>query len=215
MKEIAKRVLVGVGCMYATQVIFILLIVRYLMPTSGPIEFHNVIAYLGYTLAAFVVGGLVMGLMAERVLIFEPLLAAIGALLLDFLFTQAGLLKGVGVFLFSLESQSGNYRDALTIAAIGIVAAIAGAFVGERWAIPQEDWVSQALLTIGLLGLLLGPFFVLGIYLPIGYLSIVGAALLAGICIAAYRFRKSDDERDDVSISPTSRTPGKGKSASG
>ena len=213
MKEIVKRVLVGVGFMYATQVIFLLL-VRYFMPISGPVGFHNVIAYLGYTLAAFVVGGYVMGLMAERVLIFEPLLAAIGALLLDLLFTQAGLLKGAGVFLFSLVLQAGNYKDALIVAAIGIVAAIAGAFVGERWAIPQEDWVSQSLLGIGLLGLLLGPFFLLGIYLPTGYLLIAGAALLAGILIAAYRFGKSDDETRGISISPTSRTSGKGKSAS-
>jgi hypothetical protein len=94
------------------------------------------------------------------------------------------------------------------------VAAIAGAFVGERRAIPHEDWVTQSLLTIGLLGLLLGPFFLLGTYLPTGYLLIVGAALLVGVCIAVYRFEKSDDEREDISISPTSRTPRKGKSAS-
>src|SRR5262249_51205095 len=99
MKAIVKRVLVGVGFMYAAQV-FLLLVVRYLMPSSSPFEFQNVIAYLGYIVAAFVVGGLVMGLMAERVLIFEPFLAAIGTLLVDFLFTQAGLLKGSGVFLF-------------------------------------------------------------------------------------------------------------------
>jgi hypothetical protein len=213
MKAIVKRVLVGVGFMYAAQVIFLLL-VRYLMPTSSPFEFHNVIAYLGYMLAAFVVGGFVMGLMAERVLIFEPFLAAIGTLLLDFLFTQAGLLKGSGVFLFSLALQARNYRDALIVAVVGIVAAIAGAFVGERRAIPHEDWVTQSLLTIGLLGLLLGPFFLLGTYLPTGYLLIVGAALLVGVCIAVYRFEKSDDEREDISISPTSRTPRKGKSAS-
>jgi hypothetical protein len=210
MKTIAKRLLMGIGFMYATQVVFLLLIVRYLMPTSGPFEFHNFMAYLGYMLAAFVVGGLVMGLMAERVLIFEPLLAAIGALFLDFLFTQAGLLKGAGVFLFSLAFQAGNYSEALIVAAIGIVAAIAGAFVGERWAIPQDDWVSQSLLTIGLLGLLLGPLFLLGIYLPISYLLIVGAALLVGICIAVYRFEKSDDEREEISISPTNPHPRKG-----
>src|SRR5262245_39554258 len=167
------------------------------MPTSGPFEFQNVIAYLGYLVAAFVVGGFVMGLMAERVLIVEPFLAAIGTLLLDFLFTQAGLLKGSGVFLFSLELQAGNYGNALIVAAIGIVAAIAGAFVGEQRAIPQEDWVSRSLLTIGLMGLLLGPFFLLGTYLPTGYLLIVGAALLVGVCIAAYRFGKSDDEKED------------------
>ncbi|PYV40536.1 MAG: hypothetical protein DMG06_20040 [Acidobacteria bacterium] len=178
---------------------------------SVPIGFHNVIAYLGYTLAAFVVGGYVMGLMAERVLIFEPLLAALGSLLLDLLFTQAGLLKGAGVFLFSLLLQAGNYKDAWIIAAIGIVAAIAGAFVGERWAIPQEDWVSQSLLAIGLLGLLLGPFFLLGTYLPTGYLLIVGAALLAGILIAAYRFGKSDDETKDISIKPNEPCCGKGQ----
>jgi hypothetical protein len=62
MRAIVKRVLVGIGLMYAIQVVFLLLIIRYLMPVSGPIEFHNLIAHLGYTLAAFVAGGYVIGL---------------------------------------------------------------------------------------------------------------------------------------------------------
>jgi hypothetical protein len=213
MRAIVKRVLVGIGLMYAIQVVFLLLIIRYLMPVSGPIEFHNLIAHLGYTLAAFVAGGYVMGWMAERILIVEPLVASIGALLIDFVFTQAGLLKGTGVFLFSLALQEKDYRNALVIAAVAVVAAIAGALAGERRTVPEEDWMSQTFLVLGLSGLLLGPFFLLGTYLPIGYLLIIGAALFAGILIAGYRWVRVSSRVEEISISPTERAVRKGKSA--
>jgi hypothetical protein len=199
--------LIGIGLMYATQVVFVLLVVPYLMPASRPIEFHNLIAYLGYTLAAFFIGGCVIGLMAEKVLIVEPTMAAISALVLDLIFTQAGLLKATGVFLFSLAVQAGEYRVALVTVAIAIVAAVGGALMGERRNVPQEDWVSQGLLAIGLAGLLLGPFFLLGIYLPAAYLFIVGTALLAGILMAAYRFGKVSHEIEEISIRPTIPVP--------
>lgn len=214
MKHVLKRMLIGVGLMYATQVVFVWIVVRYLMPASGPIEFHNLIAYLGYTLAAFFIGGCVMGLMTERVLIIEPTMAAISALALDLIFTQAGLLKGAGVFLFSLAVQAGEYRVALVTVAVAIVAAVAGALMGERRNVPQEDWVSQALLAIGLAGLLWGPFFLLGIYLPKAYLFIVGAALLAGICMAAYRFGKTSDAIEAISIRPVGQAIAATKPAS-
>jgi len=213
MRAIAKRVLVGVGLMYAIQAVFLLLIIRYLMPVSGPIEFHNLIAHLGYTLAAFIAGGYVMGWMAERILILEPLIAALAALLIDFVFTQAGLLKGTGVFLFSLALQERDYKNALIIAAVAVVAAIAGALAGERRTVPEEDWVSQTFLVLGLSGLLLGPFFLLGIYLPAGYLVIVGAALFAGIVVAGYRFGKAGSGAEEISISSTERDLRKSKSA--
>jgi hypothetical protein len=214
MRERARRMLVGIGIMYITQVVFLLLIVRYLMPISGPVVFHNLVAHLGYTVAAFLVGGYIIGWMAERILIVEPLVAAIGALLIDFVFTQAGLLKGTGVFLFSLVWQKGDFKDAAIVAAVAIVAAIAGALAGERRSAPQEDWVSQSFLVLGLSGLLLGPFFLLGIYLPTGYMLIVGAALLLGILIAVYRLGKSDGEISKISISPAEHTTQKAKSTS-
>ena len=213
MRAIAKRLLVGVGLMYAIQAVFLLLIIRYLMPVSGHIEFHNLIAHLGYTLAAFIAGGYVMGWMAERILILEPLIAAIAALLIDFVFTQAGLLKGTGVFLFSLALQERDYKNALIIAAVAVVAAIAGALAGERRTVPEEDWVSQTFLVLGLSGLLLGPFFLLGIYLPAAYLVIIGAALFAGIVVAGYRFGKAGSGAEDISISSTERDLRKSKSA--
>jgi hypothetical protein len=151
--------------------------------------------------------------MAERILIVEPLVASIGALLIDFVFTQAGLLKGTGVFLFSLALQEKDYRNALVIAAVAVVAAIAGALAGERRTVPEEDWMSQTFLVLGLSGLLLGPFFLLGTYLPIGYLLIIGAALFAGILIAGYRWVRVSSRVEEISISPTERAVRKGKSA--
>lgn len=204
MQERIKWLLVGVGVMYATQWV-ILLAIRYLMPHSGPEVFHNIIATIGYTLVAFLVGGFVIGLMAERILIIEPILAASATLLLDVLFTEVGWLKET--FLFSVDLLKGDYFTSLAIGAVATAAAIAGALAGERITVPQEDWLSQTFVAVGLAGLLLGPFLVLGPYLPLAFAIIIGLALFGGILMAAYRFGRAHRRLDEISIRPESHLP--------
>lgn len=204
MKERVKWLLAGVGIMYVTQLI-VLLAIRYLMPHSGPEEFHNLMAAIGYTLVAFLVGGFVMGLMAERILIWEPALAAAVALLSDVISNQAGFLKDI--FLFGLALEEGAYGTSLMILAVAVVAAIAGSLAGERITTPREDWISQVLLLVGLAGLFLGPFLVLGSYLPMVFQVIIGLALLGGILIAAYRFGRTERPMAEISIHPESHPP--------
>ncbi|MEW5976169.1 MAG: hypothetical protein AB1898_10240 [Acidobacteriota bacterium] len=200
MNDRAKRIVIGVGVMYAAQAA-ILLAAHYLTPHTGPHEIHHLLASLGYTLAAFVIGGYVMGWLAEEILIVEPTLAACGALLIDLLFTRAGLLNGLGVFPFSLTVQDQDFTGALTIAAIAIVSAVAGALAGERRTVPEDDWADQVFTAVGMAGLVLGPFFLLGVHLPLGYLLLVGLAVAAGIGFATYRYERDLGETDEVSIS--------------
>jgi hypothetical protein len=199
LKERMRWLLLGIGVMYATQSA-ILLIIHYAAPNWGPEGFHNILATIGTMLAAFLIGGFVIGLMAERILLIEPTLAAVGALLIDMLLTKTGVLKEM--FLSSIALEAREYGTVFTIAAIAVVATIAGSLVGERMVTPQEQRIGPVVLVIGLVGLLLGPFLVLSKYVPMAFSLIVGLALLGGIGLAAYRFTHPRHDMDEMSINP-------------
>lgn len=201
MKERIQWLLVGIGVMYAMQ-LGVLLTIRLLLTPSGPPEIHNLLSAILGMLVAFFVGGFVIGLMAERVLIMEPILAAVAVLLIDVLSAQAGWLKGI--FLFSVALQQHSYGTASIIGTVAVVSAVAGALIGERRTVPGETWIGQTLLVLGLGGLLLGPFLLVGALLPLAYLAPIGLALLAGILIAVYRYGKTPRRADAISIRPES-----------
>lgn len=197
MKERIKWLLVGVGVMYAMQFMFLELI-GFFIPPSGSAEVYNLMATIVYTSGAFLVGGFVIGLMAERILIVEPALAAVAALLLDVLTTQAGWLRGI--FLISIVVEEAEYGAVLAIGMVAVVAAVAGGLAGERWAMPGENWVGRALLAFGLTGLFLGPSLMVGSYLPLAYSIPMWLALLGGILIAAYKYWRRPHYLGGISI---------------
>ncbi len=206
MKERSKWLLVGVGVMYVTQLIFLELVGLFI-PPSDLVEFHNFMATIVYTVGAFLVGGFVIGLMAERIRIVEPALAAGAVLLLDVLTSQVGWLRGV--FQISIAVEEAEYGTAFAIGAVAIVAAIAGGLAGERWAIPGDEWVGRLLLAFGLTGLLLGPSLLVGYFLPLAYSILIWLALLGGILIAAYKYGRRPHYLEEISIHPESRKSSK------
>ena len=199
MKEKFKWLLVGVGVMYFTQLI-ILLIVRYLIPLSAPPGFSNLLATIASTLIAFLAGGFVIGLMAERIRIIEPALATVVTLLIDLLAARTGWLQGM--FLFSLAVTEASYGTALTIGSVAIVASIAGALAGERLTVPWENWFSQSLLIVGLAGILLGPFLLVSSFMPVAYTIILGLVVLAGIVVVSRWYGQKEREEQEISIRP-------------
>jgi protein-S-isoprenylcysteine O-methyltransferase Ste14 len=106
-----------------------------------------------------------------------------------------------------------SYAIALTLGAVAIVASVAGAFAGERLKIPEEDWISHSLVVLGLVGLLLGPFLVIGSFLTRGIAIIFGAILLAGIIFVSRWFKREDIiEEEEMSIRPEAARKAKGQS---
>ena len=86
---------------------------------------------------------------------------------------------------------------------MAIVASIAGAFAGERLKIPEEDWISHTLVISGLAGLALGPFLLIGAFLPRGIAIVIGAILLSGILFVSRWFKRQDMiEKEEMSIRP-------------
>lgn len=201
MKDRIKWLCVGVGVMYGTQLI-ILLIIHNLIPASAPPEFSNLLATVVYTLIAFMAGGFVIGLMAERVDITESAIATVLTLGIDTVTSLTGGLSGM--FLFSFAVGQGSYGTALTIAAVAVVAAVAGSLAGERLAVPSESWVSQGLMIVGLAGLTLGPFLLLASFVS-RTVSVVTAVLLLGsVWAISHHFHQQDREEEEMSIRPES-----------
>ena len=201
MKERLKWLCVGVGVMYGMQLL-ILLIVHNLIPASAPPGFSNLLATVVYTLVAFMAGGFVIGLMAERIEIIEPVIATVVTLAIDVVTTLAGGLSGM--FLFSFAVGQGDYGIALTIGGVAVVAALAGALAGERLAVPMESWIDQALIILGLVGLVMGPYFVISSAMSIPRSVTVGFGilLLGGIWWVSHHFHKQDEEEEAMSIRP-------------
>jgi len=201
MKERLKWLCVGVGVMFGMQLL-ILFIVHNLIPATAPPGFSNLLATIVYTLVAFLAGGFVIGLMAERIEIVEPVVATVLTLAIDVLTTLAGGLSGM--FLFSFAFRQGDYGVALTIGCVGVVAALAGALAGERLAVPVESWVDQALMIIGLAGLVMGPYIVISaaMTIPRSVTVAFGILLLGGIWLVSHHFHKQDEEEEAMSIRP-------------
>jgi hypothetical protein len=199
MRERIKWLCVGVGVMYGTQLI-ILLIIHNLIPMSAPPEFSNLLATVVYTLIAFMAGGFVIGLMAERVDITESAIATVLTLGIDTVTSLSGGLSGM--FLFSYAIGQGSYGTALTIAAVAAVAAVAGSLAGERLAVPSESWVSQSLMILGLAGLTLGPFMLLSSFASSTVSVVVGVLLLGAVWAVSHHFHQQDREEEEMSIRP-------------
>ncbi len=201
MKERLKWLCVGVGVMYGMQLL-ILLIIHNLIPATAPSGFSILLATVAYTLIAFMAGGFVIGLMAEQIEIVEPVIATVVTLAIDVLTTLAGGLSGM--FLFSFAMGQGDYGIALTIGGVAVVAALAGALAGERLTVPEESWIDQALMILGLAGLVMGPYLVISkvMSIPLSVTLGLGILLLGGIWLVSHQFHKQDQEEEAMSIRP-------------
>ena len=138
--------------------LLILLIIHTLIPMTAPPGFSNLLATIVYTLVAFMAGGFVIGLMAERIAIVELTnYDRRELLLIHVLTTFAGGVSGM--FLFSFAFRQGGYGVALSIGCVAVVAALAGALAGERLTVHMECWSDQALIIASLLGLVMGAVY--------------------------------------------------------
>jgi hypothetical protein len=180
----------------------ILLLVHNLIPVAAPPGFSSLLAPIVYTLVAFMAGGFVIGLMAERIEIVEPVAATVVTLAIDLLTALAGGLSGM--FLFSLAFRQGDYGVALAIGGVAVVAALAGALAGERLEAPVESWINLALMIVGLAGLVMGPYIIISaaMNIPRSVTLAFGILLLGGIWLVSHHFHKQDEEEEAMSIRP-------------
>jgi len=187
--------------MYGMQLL-ILFVIHNLIPATAPSGFSILLATVVYTLIAFMAGGFVIGLMAEQIEIVEPVIATVVTLAIDVITTLAGGLSGM--FLFSFAVGQRDYGIALTIGSVAVLAALAGALAGERLTVPVESWIDQALMILGLAGLVMGPYLVISevMSIPRSVTLGLGILLLGGIWLVSHQFHKRDREEEAMSIRP-------------
>ena len=211
MKERLKWLCVGVGVMFGMQLI-ILLIVHNLFLAPHPRDSRA--CWQPSPIRCRLHGRRVCYWShGERIEIVEPVAATVVTLAIDVLTTLAGGLSGM--FLFSLAFRQGDYGVALAIGGVAVVAALAGALAGERLEAPVESWINQALMILGLAGLVLGPYLVISIVIniPRSATPAFGVYCLADRAVS-HHFRKQDEEEEAMSIRPEATRDQLGATAS-
>jgi hypothetical protein len=200
MRPRLKWLLVGFGFMFGLQLL-IGQAVRLFASANVP-QNTTYIMIAGATLAAFLVGGFVMGLMLNEVVLVEPVVAALAALGLNALLSSLGISNDALFFGESLVGAERSLSWALMIAAIAIVSAIAGALIGERVHTPESNWVSNVLLIAGLIAVVVGPYVLLIGHVPFYILAVVGLIFLVVVAIAYWSFTREPRAAEEMSIRP-------------
>jgi hypothetical protein len=140
---------------------------------------------------------MVIGLMLDERALIESIVAAISALVLNALLSQVGVSHNPLFF-----AESNNALWSAVVVVIAVILAISGSLIGGRINAPQSDWVSNALLVIGLIAVVVGPYVLLIKELPLFGLVVIGLVLLVGVGIAIWLFTHESHPEDQISISP-------------
>ncbi|MEW6729874.1 MAG: hypothetical protein AB1489_00930 [Acidobacteriota bacterium] len=186
--------------------------------TNADIAFMPLI----FTVAVYLGGGLVMGLLMEKFdwrERLEPLAIAIIAVSISVLLNAFLSFMGVGPApdLFIASILIGLKERAVVPLIINfgsvILAAVIGAFIGTRVKTPTDDWISRGATLLGLVSLVLGPFLLLissakdqgrpG--LPWYVMTIIVLVFLVVAGIGYILFMREHNEAEEISISPDRR----------
>ena len=216
MDERWKRLLLGFGIMFGMQ--FLAAFFGLKLGQNFPETTFYIM--LGFTLAAYFGGGLVMGLLADHVIILEPLLVSLLAITLNTTISalstsQAGdgTLQFADVLLMAYALKKGAVMSLLLAMTAVVIAALAGALVGERIATPTYDWISTAAPIVGLVSLVIGPIFLLAFSgtekgnpaVPWPFLIIIMLAFVIVVGVGYLLFTREHNESEEISISPDHR----------
>ena len=167
MSEIRwPRVAVGVGFIYVSQLL-LAGVDRAFGEGVEPLVFHQAL-FLGFTLFSFFLGGFVAGLLSSRRAILEPLLAALGAALLD-----AALPP-----LSAAQTTAGSWAFVVTT---GFLLALIGGWMGLHVPTPTNRRAPQVMFWFALLVIVFGlPATLLAMGLPAWAVAVL-VAIVGGV----------------------------------
>jgi hypothetical protein len=147
--------------------------------------------------------------MEDRVVLGEPVLAALIAMMLTTLTAFLGLPETV--FLASF-AKAGAWGSLIMTVAVGIIATVGGGLIGERIRVPTEDDpLARAAVAVGLALVITGPFFLLMLppyNLPWSVVVTAVLIVLVLVGVAYYMFTRGETFEksiEEISISPERR----------
>ena len=208
MTDGIKRMMIGVGLMFGLQFIVSTAANRW-FGVAGDV--YNVVGIpLILTVAVYFGGGLVMGLLAEKVNRLEILIAAISAVVLNIILYSTGIAPDLTLIAIAFGSHSPALSLIINLGSV-ILAAFAGGFIGARIQTPNNDWISRSIPLLGFLSLVVGPFLLLMASgqnqgrsgLPWYVMAIVGLLFLVVSGVGYFLFNRDTDA--GMSISPDRR----------
>lgn len=211
MKGGRRRILIGAAVIVGMHLAIGALVSLYAQslaasesePLIATLRFGNPL-FLAITLGSFFIGGLILGLMQERVLLEEPIVASLGAMAVTSLAVWAGAPETIFLVSFARE---GAWMSFLVTIAVGVVATVAGALIGERLRTPSDETpIVRASVAIGLGLVIIGPFLLLMPYgLPWYIVVIAILVIFVLVGVAYYLFVQGptfEQEVSEISISP-------------
>ncbi len=217
MKLGLKAVLVGTGVIFGMQFILSALF-RVYAQTIAKAGTESLVAgqslsilLLGVVLGTFFVGGLIIGLMGERLSLGVPVIVALTVVVLSSL-VSLGLGLRDFVFLVTYEQEAAWFSNVMTIA-LAVLAILGGSLIGERIQTPTaEEQLARWVVVIALALILVGPFYFL---IPFGlpwYIAIIATlAILVLVGVGYFLFTQGptvEQDMSEISISPERRRGG-------
>lgn len=217
MKGAVKRILIGTAAIFGMHLGLGILVARYAEsvekaetePLGASLQVGNPL-FLAIILGSFFIGGLIVGFMEERVVLSEPIMAAVLAMALV---SGAVLGLGAGDTLFLVSyARAGDWGSFLVTLAIGAVTTLGGSLIGERMRTPAEETpIVLTSIVIGLGLVIIGPFLLL---LPYGlpwYIAVIAILIvLVLVGVAYYLFvqgRTFEQDVSEISIHPERERP--------
>ncbi|MGH9822596.1 MAG: hypothetical protein ACREDR_05025 [Blastocatellia bacterium] len=222
MKNRSKWMLVGLGFNFGLQVLISLAFTAFAYSAASSSTYvpqgSAILIILGFTIAAYFVGGFVVGWMDEKLRVGDAVLAAILTLLLTVLIYAAlpSASKGQFVSALWLRDPIGHFAltlQGLIFVASSLVVASVGAYVGWHMTVPSEGLFDRVALLLGLVGAVVGPFVLLTVGgrdpnnptqpgLPWYFLAIVLVLVLIVVAVGFMMFARQSREAKEISINP-------------
>jgi MFS family permease len=224
MKNRIKWLLVGLGITFGLQVLISLIFTGIAFSAarseSGTQEESISVLILGFTIGSFLVGGFVIGWLEESIRVTDGLIVAVATLILSALIYISLPQGNKGQFVTGIYLGGGADQFLLTgrgaiFAALALVAAAAGSYLGGRVSAPQESALDRVAVLLGLIGAIVGPFVLLAVggnesasnqpNLPWYFLVIVLVVLLLIVAAGFVMFTRESHYEEEISISPDRR----------
>lgn len=216
MKDRIKRIALGIGFTFGLEALISLLFiaVAYMAKLSdvGIPEDPIMMAALGLTLGAFLVGGFFLGWVSPKLPALDALAMAAAALILTW--AAHFILKGryfiSGKWLAELIQYPWTGMAFILLALIG---AAAGSYLGWRATAPSEGRFDRAVLLLGLIGAVIVPFLLLAMGgpdrsgLPWYFMLVVLIILLVTVGAGFWMFARESNRANEVSIRPERDRP--------
>ncbi len=217
MKERMKWIVIGFGFMVGVQVLTSLMFSVMLQITNqrpGTVESDQwVLVIFGLTLAAFLIGGLVMGRVAEQPRIYDAVWAAILTLIFSnvmfYVLPESTRHQFTGSkWLLDATGQLAPLWLSVAQMLPALGAAAVGAWLGYHMTLPVDAAWERFIGMLGLMGAIAGIaiVFVIGSMVVSWYWLALALALFVGGCAYFYRsFERGAHEIEDIAILPEHR----------